>query len=263
MLYKLFLDETGDHSLRIIDKQYPIFVLVGCMFESGYYEKVVIPKMNKFKKKYFRSKNIVLHSYDIRKQKGPFRVLTSRKARKIFYRDLNKLIGELNFKLIATVILKKDLRKIKHKLKNISSDPYEICFEFILERFVMHLINCNGFGEMSFESRDDMSNSKLLYIYNDFKIKGSSKIDAAEIKKRILQISFPDKKANLNGHQIADLIAYPIARFILHPGKVNKLFSILLKKFVKGKDKRIKGYGLKIFPKKRFLPKKKRRPRKP
>ncbi|MBT4069358.1 MAG: DUF3800 domain-containing protein, partial [Candidatus Marinimicrobia bacterium] len=34
----LFLDESGDHDLRIIDPQYPLFVLGGVIVEQAYAE---------------------------------------------------------------------------------------------------------------------------------------------------------------------------------------------------------------------------------
>lgn len=31
----LFLDESGDHNLLVVDKDYPIFVLGGCIMDEG------------------------------------------------------------------------------------------------------------------------------------------------------------------------------------------------------------------------------------
>jgi len=49
----------------------------------------------------------------------------------------------------------------------------------------------------------------------------------------------------IDGTQLADLAAYPIARHILHPGKASPAYEIVSKKFYKGK-----GWvrGLKVFP---------------
>jgi hypothetical protein len=37
MTYKMFLDESGDHNLKVIDPNHPVFALVGCIFEENYY----------------------------------------------------------------------------------------------------------------------------------------------------------------------------------------------------------------------------------
>jgi hypothetical protein len=47
----LYLDESGDHDLVNIDKNYPIFALGGCVMDSGYHDRVLKPAMNSFKEK--------------------------------------------------------------------------------------------------------------------------------------------------------------------------------------------------------------------
>ena len=46
-------------------------------------------------------------------------------------------------------------------------------------------------------------------------------------------------------HGLADLIAYPIARYILEPDRINPSFEAFKNKFYEKAGKR---YGLKIFP---------------
>jgi len=60
---------------------------------------------------------------------------------------------------------------------------------------------------------------------------------------------FVTKQQNENGHQIADLVAYPIAKYGLDPKKQNPAFEVIKPKFRKSKSGEILGYGLKIFPK--------------
>lgn len=63
-----------------------------------------------------------------------------------------------------------------------------------------------------------------------------------------LAIRFMDKKHNSSGLQIADLIAHPIGRHVINPAQPNRAYDLIEKKFRKGQDGRITGYGLKIFP---------------
>src|SRR3989339_886841 len=109
-MYIMFLDESGDHSLGKIDNTYPMFVLAGCIFEFDYYHQVVEPKMNELKKKHFGHASIIIRSYDIRKQKGSFSCLVDKKKREDFYSDLDKLIKNIKFKIIAAAINKKELK---------------------------------------------------------------------------------------------------------------------------------------------------------
>jgi hypothetical protein len=58
-------------------------------------------------------------------------------------------------------------------------------------------------------------------------------------------LKFVAKKANVLGHQLADLCAYPIARRVIDPKKPNPPFEI-----VKSKVLNRQGWknGLKVFP---------------
>lgn len=63
MKYHLFLDETGDHGLTYIDKNYPFFVLCGCLFSDDNM-KHLEERINEFKIKYFkRMIRIVCHCH--------------------------------------------------------------------------------------------------------------------------------------------------------------------------------------------------------
>jgi len=49
--YQFFLDETGDHGLSFVDKNFPLFLLAGCLFDD--IELVKIEKeINDFKKEF-------------------------------------------------------------------------------------------------------------------------------------------------------------------------------------------------------------------
>ena len=56
---------------------------------------------------------------------------------------------------------------------------------------------------------------------------------------------FKNKKENINCLQLADLIAYPIARFIIDPTKANPAFDILEPKIYRNNEGIV---GLKIYP---------------
>lgn len=65
------------------------------------------------------------------------------------------------------------------------------------------------------------------------------------MKRYGMKISFRDKRDNINGLQLADLIAYPIARYVIDKKRANPAFDELSPKlYLKGN----KRYGLKMFP---------------
>ena len=64
----MFLDESGDHGLEKdkIDKTYPMFVLVGCIFDLDGYLTLVEPEINKFKLDYFKTTQSLFPFYIIK-----------------------------------------------------------------------------------------------------------------------------------------------------------------------------------------------------
>jgi len=51
--------------------------------------------------------------------------------------------------------------------------------------------------------------------------RGTGYITAERLLKYDLTIHFKDKKENINGLQLADLVAYPLARYVMEPDRVN------------------------------------------
>jgi hypothetical protein len=241
----MFLDESGDHSLDKIDPQYPMFVLAGCIFDFDYYSKVVEPEANKLKMKYFGRTDVILRSYDIRKQKKDFSFLVDMKKRKAFYADLDVLMHSLDYTIITAAIE-------KNKLKNQYStpgNPYYLCLQFILERSVMYLGRSGKKMIFRIESRQTHNDEKLAEVYEKFRNRDHQLFKKDEIQSKLVDLSFNQKVQNIIGMQIADLVAYPIGRWVLDKTKENKAFDIVEKKIHKNsKNGQYLNYGLKIFP---------------
>jgi len=215
-MFVAFLDESGDHNLKTIDSTYPIFTLAACIFDFDYYFEGVEKELDTIKVKHFGTRKVILRSYDIRKQKGQFRSLVDITKRTAFYEELDKFIENLEFKIIAAVI---DKSKLKSSYRT-PSDPYNLCFQFIMERLCMFVGRKNEKVVMRMESRES-HNDKVL----------------------------AEKSQNIGGHQIADLAAYPIGIHIFQPKRDNPAFQIVEKKFhTRLGTRQYINYGLKIFP---------------
>jgi len=70
--YIAFLDECGDHTLELIDKDFPLFLLATVVMRRADYVEKVVPAITRLKLKYWVHEGVNLHSRDIRKAKGPF-----------------------------------------------------------------------------------------------------------------------------------------------------------------------------------------------
>ena len=127
--YIVYVDESGDHSLTSIDKNFPVFVLSLCVFHKKYYANQFIPKLQEFKFRHFGHDYIILHERDIRKEIDIFKFL-NKEEKMIFIDDLSNIIDNTNFILISCVINKNKLTQ----RYSIPDNPYNIAMRFCLER---------------------------------------------------------------------------------------------------------------------------------
>lgn len=245
--YYLFLDESGSHGLKTINQEYPILLLCGCLLEKEYYEKIFTPKVNKLKHKYFDRTDIILHSRDIRKWQYDFKILGDPKIRSDFYNDLDRLITETDFTVIASAVLKDKLIKQYGPQAN---NPYDLSLTFVLERtvFLTDRFKCNKV-EIIAEARGKKEDAKLHNQYQIVQSNGTQYVNSERLVSRFTDIDFKKKEENILGTQLCDLVAYPLANYVLYPERENLSFRVINPKMYRQfpKDDFL-GYGLKIFP---------------
>lgn len=248
-----FIDESGDHSLEAVDHEYPIFVLGGCIVEMDYYKKLMIPEVDKFKVKLFQTKDVILHTADITRRRREFRKLTDFGFRTLFYEETNRLMKKLDYKVVACCI-KKDEHLRQYGIA--AMDPYLLSLRVIVERFVYEVQTC-GKGKQGIliaESRDETLDNLLRLAWMELRTSGTEYVSAADIRKNIEQdLKIRDKKKNIHGLQLADLIVSPIGRRVL--GKpLKEDWSIIRDKFRKNTVGNYWGFGLVVLPKKQAAP---------
>jgi hypothetical protein len=245
MQYHLFIDESGDPSLNSINSEFPVFTLLGCLFDQDSYISIK-EKINNLKIDFFGSKNIILHSRDIRKCEGVFTKLFDLNIKENFYKRLNQILEQENYTIIAVAIQKQNYID---KYGKISDDPYELSLSFLLERALMHTdSSVHNNIHIKIESRGKKEDLMLQKRYNRLLDNGSSHIESNRFKEKFNKMEFVKKIKNDIGLQIADLCAYPVARHIINPKEPYPAYDIVKKKFRKGKNESFLGYGLKIFP---------------
>ncbi len=239
--YIVYADESGDHGLDSIDAEYPVFVLALCVFKKEEYRLQASPALHELKFRYFGHEMVVLHERDIRKASGDFKILVDAQRRGLFMADLNRLIEDAPFTLIASVILKEKLRRQYARPHN----PYHIALGFCLER-VHSFLKTQGQHEQTthivFEGRGRREDAELESEFRQV-------CDGRNFRRERLnlEIKIADKKANCCGLQLADLVARPIGRKMLNAGQPNRAYDLLSNKFY-GAGQRVKGMGLKVFP---------------
>lgn len=246
MKYKVFIDECGSPTLKNIDRNFPVFVLCGVVFQDVDYEKFRFA-LNLIKIFLFDDKSLIFHSVDIRRKAKRFLELNDSIVLQLLMYNLNEIIGKSRYQIISAAI-----HKEKHKARYGANaiDPYNLSFEFFIERLLWLLKEkpYQGKGKIEvdiyFEQRGKKEDNTVKLKFEEIKRLGTRYLTVNEINKYNIRVSFVSKKANINGHQLADLVAYPIARYVMD-GKFSKAFDILYKKLFRSNGK---VYGLKIFP---------------
>ncbi len=246
----LFLDESGDHNLRKIDKTYPLFVLGGIIMDKDYAETVLSEKIKQFKKKLFGTDQILLHTADISRNRKGFESLINPIKRREFYYELNKLMREAQYSVIACVV---------HKEEHLAEygvaalDPYLLSLDIIVEQFCIDIGEQENEGFIIAESRDSTLDHQLELAWLNLKIQGTKLIKANQIQKRIKGLELSDKRACLAGLELADLVVSPIGRALLNKS-TKEDYQIIESKFRRDRDGEVAGYGLICLPQKRPAP---------
>ncbi len=237
--YIIFVDESGDHSLESIDKEYPVFVLAFCIFKKLTYAETIVPNLIKFKFKYFNHDQVILHERDIRKAINEFSILQKSFVREAFQSDLSDIIKKSEF-AIASVII--DKNKLKNQSAN-PTNPYHLGLKYgldIVSRYLTKTCDSDeGTLHILFENRGKKEDSELVNEFHKICNHNES------YKPYPFKIIILNKHSNSSGLQLADLVARPIGRYVLNKNQHNRAFNILCDKLI-CEDEKFEGVGLKV-----------------
>jgi hypothetical protein len=241
----LFLDESGDHNLSVIDPQYPLFVLGGIIVEQSYAEGAMAEAVREFKRRLFGTDNIVLHTADITRNRNGFERMKDAAFRARFYSELNDLMLSLDYQVVACAI-RKDDHIARYGVAAL--DPYLLSLDILAERFCMEVGNVSAGGLIVAERRDPTLDHELELAWLNLKIQGTRFMQAHQIEQRVLGLNLRGKADNIAGLQLADLVVTPIGRHLLRkPCKED--FEIVRSKFRRSRTGTVEGFGLVVLPK--------------
>jgi len=241
----LFLDESGDHNLSVIDPQYPMFVLGGVIMDQAYAEGPLTDAMNAFKREMFGRTDIVLHTADITRNRNGFERLQDPLFRKRFCECLNSLMSDLRYTVVACAIRKND-HLARYGVAAL--DPYLLSLDVLVERFCFDIGRIAGRGVIVAEKRDPTWDRQLELALLNLKIQGTHYLRATVVEQRIVALNLRAKQDNIAGLQLADLVVSPIGRHLL--GKPdNDDWRIVNSKLRRSRAGKVEGYGLVVLPK--------------
>lgn len=225
----VYVDESGDHKMDVLDADFPVFALSFCVVRKIEYTQIVVPAVQDFKFKYWGHDLVVLHEHEIRKEKDDFAFLrASAQLRQNFMSDLSELVAKAPFSIIASVIEKE---KHKGKYGGNAYDPYVISLHFCLERLFLFLSkNCvaNKTIHVVFECRGPKEDRELELAFRRI-VAGENNWGwvKADFSKFNFVPKFAKKTTGSTGLQLADLTARPLALKVLRPDQPNRAHDVI------------------------------------
>ncbi len=223
--YYLYIDECGDQNLENFNPEFPIFTLCGVLVSRDNRKKLEADFIA-LKKELWGDENIIIHSRDIRRCKKEFINLLDLEVKQRFYNRINEILSQNEaYVIVACSILKEPFIRLFSN----TEDVYGLSLSYLLERsiFCVDDNEKEAIIDVVFEKRGKIEDRTLTQFYNGLRVTGTKWVTPERLCERIGAFTARSKKDNLIGLQIADLIAYPIARKVLSPESVNPAFDII------------------------------------
>jgi hypothetical protein len=230
------------------------FTVTGVMLERSQFP-IFKDKINTIKYAYWQNgiykykqgeRRVVFHSREIRKKEGPFN------PKHIEYpklmNDISSMVREIDFTIFSASI-----DKIKHINKYARPyHVYNLCLDFVVERYCRFLNSNNKTGILMLESRGKEEDSFILKHLIKLIESGNNYHDKSHFNC-IKGVYFNPKwcfiknnaKASFIILELADLVSFPIYKYI-KTGNKDLAFEALERKLQNYPY--FHGYGIKIFP---------------
>lgn len=108
--YFLFIDECGDHNLTKYDPGFPVFTLCGILVSTQNLN-ALNKAFENLKVEIFGTKDIIIHSVDIRKWRGAFSRLAEESLRIRFFKGIETILSKHGaYVIVSCTILKNNLK---------------------------------------------------------------------------------------------------------------------------------------------------------
>jgi hypothetical protein len=235
--YIVFVDESGSPTMRAIDPNHPVFVLVFCIVNKWEYCDVIQPAIKRLKFQFFGHDMTVLHSREIRKRQREFDILMDEERRRRFLKSLDDIVRNSKFDVIATVIDKRDVWDDQSAV-NPDFLYHHALWECIkkLRHFLREKGEADKLTHIIAESRGKIEDRNLVRAFDaiSYAIDFSDGHSDINVKQHTdhLSLLFAEKKINSAGLQLADLVGHPLGRHAIAPDQPNQAFEAIKDKIV-------------------------------
>ena len=239
--YIVYVNESGDHRFNEINPRFPVFTIAFCIFKIEEYLNFST-KFLEFKFNNFGHNMTVFKYRDIYQDRGEFKKLRGKRVKKKFLNELDLLIEEQDFKIIASVSNKNILKRNNFDLSSVYDITLDGCLDS-LQQYLSSLGKINDSTHIIFESRnkkDYIDINKLFFDY--FKKSNYNKV------KKSLTSNIVDKNVVSSGIQLANYLAGSIGLSVINPNLDRRIIKIIESKYTCNKNNKFLGVGLKTIP---------------
>lgn len=253
--YRLYLDESGDHTYNQLDDLSRRYLgLLGVWFRQADDYVAFDHDMNSFKQGIFGArpdKPVVLHRSCIINRKGPFGVLCDPEIRRRFNDGLLGVIQRAKCHVACVVI---DKQTHSGRYDN-PLHPYHYCLAAMLDRYSGWLNYKTAVGDVMAEGRGREEDLQLAQAYRRVYEGGTIMFSHSHHQKALTSkdIKIQSKRANLPGLQLADILAHPVKQaMLIEKGLIPETGDVYGKQIIEAVDSKfnkkegsgqVSGYG--------------------
>jgi len=216
MVMRLYIDEVGNSDLKgaSADPNVRYLALTGVMTRCDLHDRRLTPALENLKRHFPTTASappLNFHRRDIMRREGPFAALRDPAVLERFNDELADFVKVQPY-LVTTVQIDKKQHMDLYGVWQY--DPYHYCLRCLIERYVLYLNRHDLQGDVVIEPRFKKADKRLKTSFERIYNHGTEHLPPEVIQRRLLSkdIGFFDKRANVAGLQLADLLAHPSAR---------------------------------------------------
>ncbi len=210
--HRLYIDETGDHRYKHLDKLESRYLgLTGILFNKEYYDATVPQTLESLKKQFFKydpDKPPILVRSHIAYRKHAFGVLVNKVTNEKWESAILELLKELKAQIFTVVIDK------KAHIENFpleTFDAYVYSLAVLLWRVRGYLNYHRWQADIMAEARGKVEDAKIQQAFDYIRQNGFTNYGTPDGYCKAFpddKLKFRTKDHNVAGLQLADLIAY-------------------------------------------------------
>lgn len=257
---RMYIDENGNHHLTgdLSNPNRRFLCMTGVIMPISEHDRVLEPRLNALKIKYFGSSSIVLHRRELISAEHPFERLKNPETRESYNNDLLQIVQSTRYSVISVVIDKMLLVQNYGLIR--AQDPYALALEYIMQRYQYWMQQYERIGDVLAEARGGKEDRLTKATFHEIYLgRGYNKLANASQWYSSSQIKLKRKVDNIAGLQFADIISHPARRYILSSNgladgiKKSSFETLIVEELLRNKFRRIgekiEGIGTVLFPK--------------